>query len=154
MNKFAVLSVMLLATGPVLAQTPAAQPPSAPAPKAATATTVAERVDQRAAKMHAHLKITPAQDSAWNAFAQVMRDNVTATDDAYKQRSASLQTMSAPDNMRNFAEIEQARAQGVQKLAATFQTLYDTLSDDQKKIADTMFRHYGGHRAGHKPAPK
>jgi periplasmic protein CpxP/Spy len=104
--------------------------------------------------MHANLKITPAQEAAWDAFAQVMRDNVTATDQAYKQRSESLATMSAPDNMRNFAEIEQARAQGVQKLATTFQNLYDTLSDDQKKIADTMFRHYGNHRAGHKPAPK
>jgi protein CpxP len=79
---------------------------------------------------------------------------VTATDDAYKQRSALLGTMSAPDNMRNFAEIEQARAQGVQKLAAAFQTLYDTMSDDQKKVADTMFRQYGAHHGGHKHAPK
>jgi periplasmic protein CpxP/Spy len=147
-----MLAVMSLAIGPVVAQSAAAAPAPAPGPNAASGATVEARVNQRVAQMHQRLKITPAQESAWEAFAKVMRDNVTSTDDAYRQRAATIATMSAPDNMRNFARIEQDRAQGVQTLAASFQALYDTLSDDQKKIADTMFRHYGDRAAAHRPA--
>jgi hypothetical protein len=46
-----------------------------------------------------------------------MRDNVTLTDEASRPRAASIATLSAPDNMRNFAQTEQARPQGVQTLA-------------------------------------
>jgi hypothetical protein len=56
--------------------------------------------------------------------------------------------------MRNFAQIEQAWAQGVQTLAATFQTLYDTMSDNQTKAADAMFRHHCDHAAAHKQVPQ
>jgi protein CpxP len=155
MKKLAASAVMLLATGSALAQTPAPSTSTpAPAAKTASGPTVEARVDRRAAQMHEQLKITAAQETAWSAFAQAMRDNVSATDEGYKQRSASLPTMSAADNMRNFAQIEQARAQGVQNMATTFQALYDTLSDDQKKTADTLFRHYGEHRGRHKPASK
>jgi periplasmic protein CpxP/Spy len=159
-KNFATFAIALLMSGPVFAQTaaPAAAPAATPAPKAApneaNASSVAARVDKRIAHMHAQLKITPEQETAWNAFAQVMRTNVTATDDAYKQRSATLATMSAPDNMANFAQIEQARAQGIQNLATAFQTLYSGFSDDQKKIADTMFRRYGQHEGRHKHGAK
>jgi periplasmic protein CpxP/Spy len=112
------------------------------------------RVDQRITEMHQRLKITPAQEANWAAFAKVMRDNAAATEDAYKERRANIATMSAPDNMRDFAQIEQARAQGVQNLAASFQTLYDGMSDDQKKLADAMFRNYEAHRTTHKKATK
>lgn len=152
MKTFAMFAVALLAAGPVLAQ-PAGAVTTA-APKATGTETVQARVDQRITRMHQQLKITPAQETAWNAFAEVMRSNVTSTDDAYKKRSASLATMTAPDNMANFAQIEQARAQGVESLATSFQTLYNTLSDDQKKTADAMFRHYGNHGAAHKQASK
>jgi hypothetical protein len=153
---FTTFALVLLTTGPVFAQATAPAPASkAPsASTAAPASTVAARVDQRIARMHQQLKITPEQETAWNAFAQVMRDNVTATDDAYKKRAASLATMTAPENMANFAQIEQARAQGVQNLATAFQTLYAGLSDDQKKIADAMFRQYGAHEGAHKRGAK
>ena len=156
MKMFATVALALLTAGPVFAQTtaPAAAPAATPAPKASSASSVAARVDQRITHMHAQLKITPQQEDAWNAFAQVMRTNVTATDDAYQKRTESLATMTAPENMANFAQIEQARAQGVQNLATAFQTLYNGFSDDQKKIADTMFRHYGNHAGGHKHGAK
>ncbi len=148
MKKLVVLAILLLTAGPVLAQ------PAAPAPKATTQSALEARVNQRIVQMKRQLKITPAQEPAWDGFAQVMRQNVTATDKAYQERAATLATMSAPDNMRNFAQIEQARAQGIQNLAASFQTLYDGLSDSQKMTADTMFRQYADHRAAQRQAPK
>jgi protein CpxP len=156
MKKIAMFAVMLLVTGPVVAQPAATVPstasPNAPATNAPTRSAPAQsaphgtateaRVNERIAQMHQRLKITPAQQAAWDAFTQVMRDNVTSTEQAYKERRDGIATMSAPDNMRNFAQIEQARAQGIQNLATSFQTLYDAMSDDQKKTADAMFRHY------------
>jgi len=150
MKTFATLAVMLLAAGPVLAQTPAAPATPPAASKAAGGQTMAAGVDQRITQMHQQLKITPQQEAAWDAFAKVMRDNATATDQAYKDRSTSLATMSAVDNMKSFAQIEQVRAQGVQNLATAFETLYSGLSDDQKKAADTLFRNYGDQRGRHR----
>ena len=126
-----VLPAMVLAgTGPALAES------ASPAP-------VDARVDKRITQMHQQLEITPAQQPAWDAFTQTMRENMTTIETANKERKAAVPTMSAPDNMRNFAQIERDRADGVQKLAASFQVLYDTMSDDQKKTADVMFRDYG-----------
>jgi hypothetical protein len=161
-----MLAVMLLGTGPALAQTAApgsaapaqAAAPATPAPKAvapqAAYAAAESRVEERIVQMHLRLKITPAQQPGWDAFAKVMRDNVGSSTEAYQQRQASIATMSAPENMQNFAQIEQARAQGVQNLAVAFQTLYGTLSDDQKKTADAMFRHYEDRPGPHKPAAK
>jgi protein CpxP len=178
MKKFAMLGLVLLTAGSAFAQTPApattapgpaaappaaapstASPPAAgkavgakaPASKAAA---MDARIEQRIAQMHQRLKITPAQQPAWDAFAQVMRDNVTSMQQAYQERRASIATMSAPDNMRNFAQIEQTRTDGIQKLATSFQTLYDGMSDEQKKVADTMFRHYDDRGAKGRKAPK
>ena len=111
-------------------------------------------MDQRIAQMHRRLQITPRQQPAWDAFAQMMRNNATSIEQAYKDRRASITTMSAVDNMQNFAQIEQARAQGVQNLAVSFQTLYGMMSDDQKRTADTLFRHYADRAAARKPALK
>jgi protein CpxP len=165
MKKFVMLGAMLLATGPALAQTqtpptsapapaPIAPAPRAPSQAAASPAPAGARVDQRIAQMHQRLKITPEQEPAWQGFAQVMRDNVTSIEKAYAERRASIATMSAPDNMRNFAQIEQERAAGIQRLADAFQKLYDSMSDEQKKIADAMFRHYEVRGPGHKKAPK
>ena len=153
MKKFALLGMMLLASGPAFAQTPGPAV-AAPSGNADTPPAVDPRVDQRITAMHEKLKITPAEQSDWDAFAEVMRSNMTSIDQAYQQRRASVSTMSAPENMRNFAQIEQERAQGIQKLAASFQTLYDVMSDDQKKTADSLFRHYDQSAASHKMGPK
>ena len=53
--------------------------------------------------------------------------------------------MSAVDNMQSYAQIEQQRAQDMQKLVPAFQTLYSSLSDQQKKTADQIFRNYAAH---------
>jgi protein CpxP len=109
-----------------------------------------EHVEERINAMHKRLQITAAQESAWNSFAQVMRDNAAKTAQAYQDRAAHLQTMTAVENMQSFAQLEQTRAQGLQTLASSFDTLYGQLSDNQKHIADAMFARRGEHAAAHK----
>ncbi|HET6608015.1 MAG TPA: Spy/CpxP family protein refolding chaperone [Rhodopila sp.] len=109
-----------------------------------------EHVEERINAMHKRLQITAEQEPAWNAFAQVMRDNATKTAQAYQDRAAHLQTMTAVENLQSFAQLEQTRAQGVQSLATSFDTLYGQLSDNQKHVADAMFARQGEHAAAHK----
>ena len=99
-------------------------------------------VERRIADLRTRLHITSGEDQQFNQFAQVMRDNAKAIDQSYQQRASKLASMSAVDNMQSYAEIEQQRAQDVQKLVPAFQTLYNTLTDQQKKAADNMFRTY------------
>lgn len=147
----------VVAGGSALAQTAApATPPAAtaPPPSAAGHQQAGHRgmpahVDDRIAAMHRRLQITSQQEPAWNAFAQVMRDNAATAAQAYQDRAEHLQSMTAPENLHAFAQLEQTRAQGVQTLATAFDTLYGQLSDDQKRIADGMFRRQGEHAAQH-----
>ena len=135
MRKTAILGIMLLAATPVMAQ-----PANPPARPVAPDTTAVDRVDQRAAQMHRRLQITPDQEPAWRAFTQAMHDNAASADQAYRQHAAHIANMSAVENLRLFAQIEQTRAQGLQAMLTSFESLYGVLSDEQKKTADAIFR--------------
>jgi periplasmic protein CpxP/Spy len=92
------------------------------------------------------LHITPAQQSEWDQFAQVMRENAKNMDHDIEQRGARFTSMSALENMQSYAQIAQQHAEDTQKLAATFQALYGSMSEDQKKNADAVFRVREDHR--------
>ncbi len=133
---------------------------TAPRSAAQTTSTVMRRpgesmenlVDRRITELHTKLQITPAQGQKWDQFAQVMRDNAKAMDQLYADRAQKLSSMSAVDNMQSFQTIEQARMQGMQKLVPAFQTVYDSLTDQQKQAADALFRSQSAKQA-HQPAP-
>lgn len=140
----ALLSVALLAALPALAQTqaPDDQAQAAPGHAATKMDTYHARLNQRISSMRQRLAITPAEQAAWNEFADTMRQNANDIEQAFQKRAAAFKTMTAPENMQNYAEIEQERAQDLQKLAAAFSTLYNQLSEQQKHTADAMFRQY------------
>lgn len=137
MRKIAMLVLLSLAApaASVLAQ-PAPPPANGPAPGRPPGPDINQRIE----RMHGRLRITPQQEAAWTAFAQVMRDNAAKDEQAYRQHASGVATMSAVDNLRMFAGIEQQRAQELQALAASFETLYASLSDEQKHTADAIFR--------------
>jgi periplasmic protein CpxP/Spy len=114
--------------------------------------TIEGLVERRIADLHSRLHITPQQSQQWDQFAGVMRDNAKAMDAIYQQRAEKLTSMNAVDNMQSFAQIEQERAQDMQKLVPAFQTLYGSLSDQQKKTADQMFRNYAANDHAHHQA--
>jgi hypothetical protein len=107
--------------------------------------TMTQMAEQRIADLHTQLHITAAEQSQWDQFAQVMRDNAKDLDEAYQQRGASFDKMNAVENMQSYAQIEQTRAQDLQKLVPAFQTLYASLSDQQKQQADRLFRNQAAH---------
>jgi periplasmic protein CpxP/Spy len=111
--------------------------------KPATAKTHAERradaVEQRISDMHTQLKITDAQSTQWDAYAQTMRDNATRASSAFHDRAQKMSTMNADDVMKSYAQLAQMHADDMQKLSSAWSALYAVLSADQKQIADDMF---------------
>ena len=98
-----------------------------------------DSVETRIKELHQKLKITPAQESQWNTFAEVMRDNAQTVDVVLKERSENLHTMSAVDDLRSYQRLADAHADGLKKLVPAFEALYNTMSEDQKKTADVVF---------------
>ncbi len=135
-----------------------AQAATAPATQKTSTTTHAkktpvDRVEARITDLHSRLKITDAQASQWDAFAQVMRDNAKAMTTALDQRAAAAKTASAVDDMRSYLAVTQAHADGMAKLEPAFENLYNAMSPDQQKNADVVFGSFAqgrGHRGPHK----
>src|SRR6202040_3542466 len=91
-------------------------------------------------QLHAQLRITPAEQLQWDQFAQVMRENAREMDQAFMQRAQQYPTMNAVENMQSYEQISEEHAQRVQRLVPTFQKLYDAMPDQQKRLADQVFR--------------
>ncbi|WP_027814745.1 Spy/CpxP family protein refolding chaperone [Paraburkholderia bannensis] len=127
-----------------VAQTAAAA--SAPAVAAASSADVRaaqhqQRVEERITYLHSALKITADQEPQWKTFADVMRSNGQTMADLYKQRVEGEAQRNALDDMKQYAQITQAHADDMQKLVTAFEPLYTSFSPEQKKLADTTFRH-------------
>jgi periplasmic protein CpxP/Spy len=146
------LVALLAVPGAALAQSsqsPAAQPASPPAPVGAaspmTSHPVAgknaeERVERYINDLHARLQITPAEETQWNQFAEVMRQNARDMDQALMQRAEQFSSMNAVQDLQSYAQLAEAHAQRVQKLVPAFENLYNAMPEQQKQLADQVFR--------------
>jgi len=155
----ATAAATALSMSGAFAQT-AASAPVAEAHAAAHAAQHEQRLEERIAYLHSALKITPDQETLWKAFADQMRSNGEAMADLYKQRAEGGSTRSALDDMKQYAQITQAHADDMQKLVTAFEPLYNSLSPEQKTLADQTFRRHdetrgakAGARAKHKAKP-
>lgn len=108
-----------------------------------------DRTEQRIKEMHAKLKITPAEEGQWGKVADAMRSDAKTMDELIQAKLKHTKDMTAIDDLKSYAEITEARADGVKKLIPIFSDLYASMSAAQKKEADTLFR-YGEHKHGHK----
>ena len=128
----------------------ATSPPSAStAKKGRPRRSPEERVEDRIKHLHEDLKITPDQETQWQAVADAMREDAKAMQATIAERRANRGNMTAVDDLRSYQKVAETHVQGLQRLIPAFQTLYDSMSPEQKKNADTVFgqRHHG--RMGH-----
>src|SRR5579875_3615830 len=137
---FAVGASALFAM-PALAQTgaPPAAPPAAVTPPHAAAHNPGA-VERRIEQLHAQLRITPQEQSQWDAFAQTMRQNADNMRTAIDQRASQLDSMDAAQNMQSYAQLAQVHAQDMQQMASAFQALYQGMTPEQRQNADQLFR--------------
>lgn len=87
--------------------------------------------------------MTAAQDPQWTAFVQAERDSAKEMSELIQRREQHAKNMNAVDDFRSYGKIAEAHEDGLKKIIPAFEALYDSLSDDQKKAADTMFRNPG-----------
>ena len=166
-NHLAALAVaaVLALPGAVLAQSqapaspspgmekPAAAPSSPLAGHPVAGKTAQERVEQRIKELYSQLRITPAERPQWDQFAQVMRDNARDMDQAWLQRVNHVESMNAVQNMQSYEQLAEQHAQHVQKLVLAFQNLYTVMSEQQKQLADQVFRANAQKQAQTRRAP-
>ena len=153
-NHLAVVALTAMLSLPAVAFAQSSQVPTpAPqgaAPPAAASSPLAghpvagknaeERVEHRINELHAQLRITPAERPQWDKFAEVMRENARDMDQTFIQRSQQFQSMNALQNMQSYQQIADAHAQHLQKLVPAFEDLYNAMPEQQKRIADQVFR--------------
>ncbi|MHB8137046.1 MAG: Spy/CpxP family protein refolding chaperone [Smithellaceae bacterium] len=103
------------------------------------------------------LNITDAQKASWNKVTQVMRENAKETDARHEanekaraQRAEKDKPRSAVERMKAHTENTEAYLAQMKKLLPPFETLYASMSDQQKTITDLLFetgkhKRYGRH---------
>jgi periplasmic protein CpxP/Spy len=139
------LAMVALITAPLAlaqAQTRATPAPTQSAPAKPTATNPNEDkgIEQRITALHTELKITPDQESKWNSVAQAMRDNAANVDKLITQnRQPGAPNMTAIDDLEANQQFVQAHLDGLKNFTSAFKSLYDSMSDQQKKNADQIF---------------
>jgi protein CpxP len=126
-----------------LSQAVSATPPQKTSAKAKVSKV--DRTEARIKDLRARLKITPAQEDLWNKLTQVMRDDAKTMDALNQARYEKIETMTAIEDLKSYSEIAQAHADELKNFIPVFEALYASMSDDQKKDADTLFRH-GTHK--------
>jgi protein CpxP len=133
-------NVLVLCAALFVGATPIASAQTKSAPAHTSKASTVDANEARIADLHAKLKITPAQEELWKSVTEVMRANAKAMEPLRKARAEKAPTMTAVEDFTSYAEIADVHADGIKKFVPVFTALYDSMSDAQKKNADTMFR--------------
>ncbi len=143
------IAVMVLAgalAAPALLSPAVAQtaPPAAAAiaPADANGRRAMGRVEQHITDLHKRMGITPAQQAQWNVFADIMRQNARRMEASYTDRQARAGSMTAVDDLKAYASMERARADDVERLIPAFDSLYQSMSTEQRAAADKTFHEF------------
>ena len=99
-----------------------------------------ERTEAHIKELQGALKITSAQEEQWKALTLVMRDNAKEMDTLTKDRAEKNKVMNAVERMKFYSKITEAHFNQLQKFIPPFEALYASMSDEQKKTTDTLFR--------------
>ena len=97
-----------------------------------------ERVEGHIAFLKTEIKITDAQNSQWNTFADVLRKNAKMMSEARGMMMQAATAMSAPDREDQEVKRLTARLEAIKATSAATRALYAILTDVQKKTADEL----------------
>jgi periplasmic protein CpxP/Spy len=110
----------------------------------------AAMAQQRLARLKSDLKLTPAQDSAWQAYATQMSQQLAARQAARQARTPPTGT--APERMGQHIEMMKQRLADMSAGQAALQDLYSVLSTEQRAVVDQHAERMAGPgREGHGP---
>lgn len=104
----------------------------------------AERIEKRQAALHDKLKLTAAQEPAWNAFIAASAPKLPAA----RPDRAALAQLSAPERAEKRHELHKQMLAHQETRLAALKTFYAQLTPEQQKTFDEATRRHHG-RAGH-----
>jgi Mg-chelatase subunit ChlI len=103
-------------------------------------TSAVEHTEAQIKQLQGALNVTEAQKELWNNLTQVMRENAKDMDAITKDRAENTKTMNAIEHMKFHSQITEAYLDQQKKFLPPFEALYASMSDEQKKSTDTIFR--------------
>ena len=103
----------------------------------------AATIDSHLGDLKAQLKITTAQEAAWQTFANAAKQQATTMQAMHAQMQQGTGT--APERMAQRATAMQQRAAAMVTVASALKDLYAALTPEQKTIADQHFDMMGPH---------
>jgi hypothetical protein len=106
-----------------------------------------DRVEGRIAFLRAELKVTDAQNGAWNAFADALRANAKSLGEVRSSMMAGMAggaQQSLVDRLTLQEKWLAARLEGTRAIKSALTNLVASLSDDQKKTADELLAPHMG----------
>jgi hypothetical protein len=107
--------------------------------------TTIDRVEGRIAFLRTELKITDAQTTAWNAFADALRANAKSLAEiraSMMPQQGTTQTL--VDRLTLQEKWLSARLEGTRAMKSALTNLIASFSDDQKKAADELLAPHMG----------
>ena len=110
---------------------------------------------QHIAKLHDELRITPAQENAWNAFVASMKPLDRHGEHGGHQQGdrAAWAGLSAPQRAEKMLAMQKQRMAAMEQRVAALNSFYSVLSPDQKKVFDEkaarMQHRFGRHGGMH-----
>lgn len=102
-----------------------------------------ERMDARAKRLHDALKITPAQEGAWQAYMSALKSNMPQRGQFDR---ASFKNMPAPERMEKRIEMAKVHLSRMESNLAATRTFYAALTPEQQKVFDEKAGHFGHRR--------
>jgi periplasmic protein CpxP/Spy len=116
--------------------------PSGPAPQTRNKPTqpdrLVARVEARISRLHKQFQIAAGQEPQFQAFADVMRSNAQGMRALFQQRAQSTD-LTAVTRLRWYQQITAAHAEALSKMIPVFETLYQSMSEKQKRLANAVF---------------
>jgi hypothetical protein len=103
-------------------------------------TSAVDYTEAQIKQLQGALNFTEAQKELWNNLTTVMRENAKDMDTLNKERAENTEPMNAVEHMKFHSKITEAHLAQLNKLIPPFEALYTSMSDEQKKTTDTIFR--------------
>lgn len=97
---------------------------------------------ERLAKLKTELKLTPAQEAPFNAYASVVQKQAEqrrAMREKMRQNREELAKLPAPERMARFNELMKLRLAAMEERTAALRDFYNVLDPQQKATVDKRF---------------
>ena len=132
----------VMAAGPAVAHPPDGDPPPPGMHMGGRGLWGPGKVEERLAKLHDALNLSPDQTAAWETFAAQAKERA-AQFRAGRPDPEPWAKLSAPDRLDQIAAKMKVRQADLEAMAQSLRTFYAVLTPEQQKIVDEHFRFRG-----------